>query len=100
MLSSCWNGDFGAPGRAGVLRRLVRRLAASTRRGMPPGSRDERLEMMEGISATREAAVGRIAAAEDAATARTLATELLGKKGPFAAFKVGLGKLATVDEKR
>jgi phenylalanyl-tRNA synthetase alpha chain len=56
--------------------------------------------MIGEVTATRDAAVQRIAAAADAATARTLATELLGKKGPFAAFKVGLGTLATVDEKR
>jgi phenylalanyl-tRNA synthetase alpha chain len=56
--------------------------------------------MIDDVSAARDAAVQRIAAAGDATAARALATELLGKRGPFAAFKVAIGKLATVDDKR
>jgi len=56
--------------------------------------------MIDDVTAARDAAVERIAAAPDAAAARALGTELLGKKGPFAGFKVLLGSLATVDDKR
>ncbi|MFT3854561.1 MAG: phenylalanine--tRNA ligase subunit alpha [Ilumatobacteraceae bacterium] len=56
--------------------------------------------MIDDVTAARDAAVERIAAAPDAATARALGSELLGKKGPFAGFKVQLGSLATVDDKR
>jgi phenylalanyl-tRNA synthetase alpha chain len=56
--------------------------------------------MIDEVTAARDAAVQRIGGASDAGEARVLATELLGKKGPFAAFKVGLGRLSTVDEKR
>jgi len=56
--------------------------------------------MIDDVTVARDAAVERIAAAPDAAAARALGSELLGKKGPFAGFKVLLGSLATVDEKR
>jgi phenylalanyl-tRNA synthetase alpha chain len=56
--------------------------------------------MIDDVTAARDGAVERIAAAPDAAAAKALSAELLGKKGPFARFKVQLGGLATVDDKR
>lgn len=56
--------------------------------------------MTDDVTVARREAVARVARAATAAEARALAGELLGKRGPFAAFKVAVGKLATVDDKR
>ena len=56
--------------------------------------------MIEEVKRAGEAALDRIGQAATADEVRALETELLGKRGPFATFKTGLGALATVDEKR
>src|SRR6476646_9562733 len=56
--------------------------------------------MIEEVKRAAEAAIERVAAANTADEVRALDTELLGKRGPFATFKTGLGALPTVDEKR
>ena len=56
--------------------------------------------MIDQVLAARDSAVARVGAAMVAADVRALETELLGKKGPFAEFKMALGKLATVDDKK
>jgi phenylalanyl-tRNA synthetase alpha chain len=56
--------------------------------------------MIEDIETARAAAVARVDAATSAADVRTLESELLGKKGQFAAFKLSLGALPTVSEKK
>ena len=56
--------------------------------------------MLTEIEAARTAALASIAAAVSADDLRRLDTELLGKKGALASLKAGLGRLATVDEKK
>ncbi|MBJ7362563.1 MAG: phenylalanine--tRNA ligase subunit alpha [Ilumatobacteraceae bacterium] len=56
--------------------------------------------MIVDINAARAAAEQSIANASTIDELRQLDTELLGKKGPLALLKNGLGKLATVDEKK
>ena len=56
--------------------------------------------MIDEVVAARDAALARVAGAADASGARALELELLGKKGPFAEFKAGLGRLATPQEKK
>ena len=56
--------------------------------------------MIEAIDAARSAAEARIAAASTVDELRALDTELLGKKSALADVKAGLGKLATVEEKK
>ena len=56
--------------------------------------------MIDDVLAAADAAVARLAAVSSLAEARSVETELLGKKGPFAEFKTRLGGLATVDEKK
>lgn len=56
--------------------------------------------MIDDITIARDSAVQRIAAATDQAAAKVLGSELLGKRGPFAAFKVGLGLLDSTDAKK
>ena len=56
--------------------------------------------MKDAIDAARIDAESRIAAASTVDELRRLDTELLGKKSPLAELKAGLGKLATVDEKK
>ena len=56
--------------------------------------------MIADIDAARAAAVASIASAATVDDLRRLDAELLGKKGPLAQLKAGLGKLATVDEKK
>ena len=56
--------------------------------------------MIDEVAAARDAALAKVAAATNAADARALEIELLGKKGPFAEFKAGLGRLATPEEKK
>ena len=56
--------------------------------------------MIVDINAARAAAEQSIAKAATIDELRQLDTELLGKKGPLALLKNGLGKLATVDEKK
>ena len=56
--------------------------------------------MIEEVKRAGEAALDRIGQAATADDVRALETELLGKRGPFAAFKTGLGALTTVEEKR
>ncbi|CAB4599156.1 unannotated protein [freshwater metagenome] len=56
--------------------------------------------MIVDINAARAAAEQSIANAATIEELRQLDTELLGKKGPLALLKNGLGKLATVDEKK
>ena len=56
--------------------------------------------MIEAVKRASEAALARVGQAATADEVRALETELLGKRGPFATFKSGLGALATVDEKR
>jgi len=56
--------------------------------------------MIEEVKRASEAALARVWKAATADEVRALEAELLGKRGPFATFKTGLGSLATVDEKR
>jgi phenylalanyl-tRNA synthetase alpha chain len=56
--------------------------------------------MIEDVKLAREAALARIGEATTADDVRSLEAELLGKRGPFATFKTGLGALSTVDEKK
>ena len=56
--------------------------------------------MIEEVKLAAEAALARIDDATTADDVRALEAELLGKRGPFATFKTGLGALTTVDEKR
>jgi len=56
--------------------------------------------MYSEISAARDVALARVAEARTSDELRALDTEVLGKKGALAALKAGLGKLATVDEKK
>ena len=56
--------------------------------------------MIEEVKRARDAALTRIADASTADEVRALEAELLGKRGPFATFKTGLGSLETVDDKR
>ncbi len=56
--------------------------------------------MIDEVAAARDAALARVATATNAADVRALEIELLGKKGPFAEFKAGLGRLATPEEKK
>jgi phenylalanyl-tRNA synthetase alpha chain len=56
--------------------------------------------MIEDVKRAADAALERVARAATADDVRALEAELLGKRGPFAAFKSGLAALATVDEKR
>ncbi|MEY3167748.1 MAG: phenylalanyl-tRNA synthetase alpha chain, partial [Actinomycetota bacterium] len=56
--------------------------------------------MIVDINVARAAAEQSIANASTIDELRQLDTELLGKKGPLALLKNGLGKLATVDEKK
>jgi phenylalanyl-tRNA synthetase alpha chain len=56
--------------------------------------------MIEEVKQAGEDALARISAAKTADEVRALEAELLGKRGPFATFKTGLGSLSTVDEKR
>jgi phenylalanyl-tRNA synthetase alpha chain len=56
--------------------------------------------MIEDVKRAGESALVRISEATTADEVRALESELLGKRGPFATFKTGLGALATVDEKR
>ncbi|MEI8392777.1 MAG: phenylalanine--tRNA ligase subunit alpha [Actinomycetes bacterium] len=56
--------------------------------------------MIDDINVARAAAEQSIANAATIDELRQLDTELLGKKGPLALLKNGLGKLATVDEKK
>ncbi|MEP7204381.1 MAG: phenylalanine--tRNA ligase subunit alpha [Ilumatobacteraceae bacterium] len=55
---------------------------------------------MEEVERASQAALDRVEQAETADEVRALEAELLGKRGPFAAFKTSLGSLGTVDEKR
>ncbi len=56
--------------------------------------------MIEEVKRASEAALGRVGHAATADEVRALEAELLGKRGPFAAFKTGLGGLSTVEEKK
>ena len=56
--------------------------------------------MIEEVNRARDASLGRVAEARTADEVRALEAELLGKRGPFAAFKTVLGALATVEEKK
>ena len=56
--------------------------------------------MIEEVKRAAEAALARIDAASTADDVRVLEAELLGKRGPFATFKTGLGALTTVEDKR
>jgi phenylalanyl-tRNA synthetase alpha chain len=56
--------------------------------------------MIEEVKRAGEAALARVGQAATAEEVRALEAELLGKRGPFATFKTGLGALATVDEKK
>ena len=56
--------------------------------------------MIDEILAARDGALARLAAVTNLADADAVTADLLGKKGPFAAFKTRLGSLATVDEKK
>ena len=52
------------------------------------------------ITAARDSALARVAAARNTDDLRVVDTEVLGKKGALAALKAGLGKLASVDDKK
>jgi hypothetical protein len=54
--------------------------------------------MIEEVKRAGEAALARVGQAATADEVRALEAELLGKRGPFATFKTGLGALATVEE--
>jgi phenylalanyl-tRNA synthetase alpha chain len=56
--------------------------------------------MIEQVSAARQAALAQVESASTAESVRAIESELLGKRGPFAVFKTGLGALATVDDKK
>jgi len=56
--------------------------------------------MIEEVKRAADVAMGRVADANTVEEVRVLEAELLGKRGPFATFKTGLGALPTVDEKR
>ncbi|MEP7114534.1 MAG: phenylalanine--tRNA ligase subunit alpha [Ilumatobacteraceae bacterium] len=56
--------------------------------------------MIEEVIRAADAALARVGQAVTADEVRLLEAELLGKRGPFATFKSGLGALATVDEKK
>jgi phenylalanyl-tRNA synthetase alpha chain len=56
--------------------------------------------MIEEVIRACDAALARVGEASTTEEVRALEAELLGKRGPFATFKTGLGALATVDEKR
>ena len=56
--------------------------------------------MIEDVKRAGETALARISEATTADEVRALEAELLGKRGPFATFKTGLGALATVEEKK
>src|SRR3954464_8723419 len=56
--------------------------------------------MIEEVKRAVDDAMARVAEANTADDVRVLEAELLGKRGPFAMFKTGLGGLATIDEKR
>lgn len=56
--------------------------------------------MIADISSARDEALSRVAAATTVGEISRLDAELLGKKGPLATLKSGLGKLATIDEKK
>ena len=56
--------------------------------------------MIEEVKRAAEAALARIGQAVTADEVRALEAELLGKRGPFATFKTGLGALATVEERK
>ncbi|HEY4609497.1 MAG TPA: phenylalanine--tRNA ligase subunit alpha [Ilumatobacteraceae bacterium] len=56
--------------------------------------------MIEEVKRAVDDAMARVADANTADDVRALEAELLGKRGPFAMFKTGLGALATVDDKR
>ncbi len=56
--------------------------------------------MIEQIRAARDAAVARLAAATSSEEVRAVELEVLGKKGTLTDLKAGLGKLATIEEKK
>ena len=56
--------------------------------------------MIEEVKRAGDAALARVEQAATADEVRALEAELLGKRGPFATFKTGLGVLATVEDKR
>ncbi len=56
--------------------------------------------MIDQVAAARDAALARVAVVSSMAELRAIDAELLGKKGPFAAFKTRLGALPTVEEKK
>lgn len=56
--------------------------------------------MIADISSARDEALSRVAAATTVEEITRLDAELLGKKGSLATLKSGLGKLATIDEKK
>jgi phenylalanyl-tRNA synthetase alpha chain len=58
------------------------------------------VEIIKQVVAVRDAALARVAGAASVADVRALDTELLGKKGPFAALKSSLGRLDAIDDKR
>ena len=56
--------------------------------------------MIEEVKHAAEDALERVATAASADDVRVLESELLGKRGPFATFKTGLGALVSVEDKR
>ncbi len=56
--------------------------------------------MIEEVRRAVQAALDRVGNASTSDEVRALEAELLGKRGPFATFKTGLGALATVEEKK
>lgn len=56
--------------------------------------------MIEEVKRAGDAALARVGQASTADEVRALEAELLGKRGPFATFKTGLGALSTVDDKK
>jgi len=56
--------------------------------------------MIDDIMAAREGALARLAAAATSDDVRAIEIDVLGKKGSLTDLKTGLGKLATIDEKK
>jgi phenylalanyl-tRNA synthetase alpha chain len=56
--------------------------------------------MIEEVAAARALAMKRVSESVTADEVRALEAELLGKRGPFAMFKTGLGALATVEKRK
>ena len=64
------------------------------------GSDGKARAMIDDIMAARESALARLAAAATSDDVRAVEIDVLGKKGSLTDLKAGLGKLATIEEKK